>query len=114
MARQSWLLVVDYSVVISYYQQCHIGTKLNYFYAVISYLNRTLNNFNKLRSLLPYVIKNKQIDHISISKRHDVFTENFTIFFQMQRSSHRKFLRNFAKFTGKHICQNLFFNKYAG
>ena len=91
MARQSWLLVVDYSVVISYYQQCHIGTKLNYFYAVISYPNthvvscifscRTLNNFNKLRSLLPYVIKNKQIDHISISKRHDVFSENFAIFF---------------------------------
>ena len=23
-------------------------------------------------------------------------------------------LRNFAKFTGKHLCQNLFFNKVAG
>ena len=23
-------------------------------------------------------------------------------------------LRNFAKFTGKHLCQNLFFNKIAG
>ena len=23
-------------------------------------------------------------------------------------------LRNFAKFTGKHLCQNLFFNKFAG
>ena len=35
-------------------------------------------------------------------------------------SSHRRcsakkgFLRNFAKFTGKHLCQNLFFNKAAG
>ena len=24
------------------------------------------------------------------------------------------FLRNFAKFTGKHLCQSLFFNKVAG
>ena len=23
-------------------------------------------------------------------------------------------LRNFAKFTGKHLCQSLFFNKLAG
>ena len=36
------------------------------------------------------------------------------------RSSHRRcsvrkgFLRNFAKFTGKHLCQSLFFNKVAG
>ena len=35
------------------------------------------------------------------------------------RSSHRKcsvgkgVLRNFAKFTGKHLCQSLFFNKIA-
>ena len=26
----------------------------------------------------------------------------------------KKFLRNFAKLTGKHLCQNLFFNKFAG
>ena len=36
------------------------------------------------------------------------------------RSSHRKcsvtrgVLRNFTKFTGKHLCQSLFFNKVAG
>ena len=36
------------------------------------------------------------------------------------RSSHRRcslregVLRNFAKFTGKHQCQSLFFNKAAG
>ena len=41
---------------------------------------------------------------------------------QMQffRSSHRRYsvrkgvLRNFAKFTGKHLCQSLFLNKVAG
>ena len=36
------------------------------------------------------------------------------------RNSHRRcsvkkgVLRNFAKFTGKHLCQRLFFNKVAG
>ena len=40
--------------------------------------------------------------------------------FWISRSSHRKcslkkcFLRNFAKFTDKHLCQSLFFNKVAG
>ena len=38
----------------------------------------------------------------------------------MYRSSHRRcsvrksVVRNFAKFTGKHLCQSLFFNKVAG
>ena len=38
----------------------------------------------------------------------------------LDRSSHRRcsvkkgVLRNFAKFTGKHLCQSLFFNKVAG
>ena len=37
-----------------------------------------------------------------------------------QKSSHRRFsikktvLKNTAKFTGKHLCQSLFFNKVAG
>ena len=37
-----------------------------------------------------------------------------------KRSSHQRcsmkkgILRNFAKFTGKHLCQSLFFNKVAG
>ena len=32
-----------------------------------------------------------------------------------QRCSVKKgVLRNFAKFTGKHLCQSLFFNKVAG
>ena len=38
----------------------------------------------------------------------------------MLRSSHQRcsvrkgFLRNFAKFTRKYLCQSLFFNKVAG
>ena len=40
--------------------------------------------------------------------------------FDVNRRSRRKVfckngvLRNFAKFTGKHLCQNLFFNKVPG
>ena len=39
---------------------------------------------------------------------------------EISRSSHRRYsikksaLRNFAKLTGKHLCQSLFFNKMAG
>ena len=51
--------------------------------------------------------------------------QNFAVFHQKKnripfsRSSHqrcsvRKVLRNFAKFTGKHLCHSLFFNKAAG
>ena len=38
----------------------------------------------------------------------------------VDRSSHRRYsvkkgvLRNFTKFTAKHLCQSLFFNKVAG
>ena len=46
-------------------------------------------------------------------------SQNFWPFFK-SRSSHRRcsvrksVLRNFAKFTGKHLCQSLFFNKVVG
>ena len=39
---------------------------------------------------------------------------------EILRSSHRRcsvgkgVLRSFAKFTGKHLCQSLYFNKVAG
>ena len=42
------------------------------------------------------------------------------IILSIRRSSHRRcsvrkgILRNFTKFTGKHLCQSLFFNKVAG
>ena len=32
----------------------------------------------------------------------------------LQKQSPRGVLKNFAKFTGKHLCQSLFFNKVAG
>ena len=45
---------------------------------------------------------------------------HFLILYFTYRSSHRRcsltkrVLRNLAKFTGKHLCQSLFFNKVAG
>ena len=45
----------------------------------------------------------------------DTFLLNKSSRSSHQRYSLRKgFLRNFAKFTGKHLCQRLFFNKVAG
>ena len=45
---------------------------------------------------------------------------NFGVFSVCHRNSRPEMfcekgvLRNFAKFTGKHLCQSLFFNKVAG
>ena len=45
---------------------------------------------------------------------------NFGVFSVCHRSSRPEMfykkgaLRNFTKFTGKHLCQSLFFNKVAG
>ena len=44
----------------------------------------------------------------------------YIMVFHTSRSSHQRYsvkkgtLRNFVKFTGKHLCQRLFFNKVAG
>ena len=51
------------------------------------------------------------------------FASSLNSFFlrkELETSSHQRcsimkgVLRNFAKFTGKHLCQNLIFNKVAG
>ena len=46
-------------------------------------------------------------------------TLDFACTFMFGTSHHRRFmqkgvLRNFTKFTGKHLCYSLFFNKVAG
>ena len=68
-------LFVDYPLVIFYNQQCHDGSNINYLCVIIISIHIILS--------FVYVMKNKQIDHISniMSKRHGVFTENFTIIF---------------------------------
>ena len=68
-------LFVDYPLVIFYNQQCHVGSNINYLCVIIISMHIILS--------FVYVMKNKQIDHISniMSKRHGVFSENFAIFF---------------------------------
>ena len=54
-----------------------------------------------------------------ISNQISILKPKFLITLQFRRSHREVFckkdvLRNFTKFTGKHMCQSLFFNKVAG
>ena len=80
-----------------------------------------INNIPKLeKHVLEEVIKtverSKKVKHLSLAMTGIIDTDAKVLF----RSSHRKcsvkksVLRNFTKFTGKHLCQRLFFNKVAG
>ena len=82
---------VSYPLVVSYPQQCHIGTNENYLCAIIISTHmlvfeishsKTLSNFNKLQPQL-YLIQNKQIDYIRniMSKCLHVFITSFSAFF---------------------------------
>ena len=53
--------------------------------------------------------KPEENQHVS---KDDTYQETEAV---VRRCSVKKiFLRNFVKFTGKHLCQRLFFNKVAG
>ena len=47
-----------------------------------------------------------------------LLTKCFNMYYEQKQSPRRVLwkgvLRNFAKFTGKHLCQSIFFNKVAG
>ena len=64
-----------------------------------------------------YKLNNEGCNKPQPSTIHGQF---FLIMSTTSRSSHRRcsmkksVLRNFAKFTGKHLCQSLFLNKVAG
>ena len=79
--------------------------------------------------LLPFEILFREITSLDIgdfgkecvkSRLRDSTYSSFKQVSKIFRSSHRKCslrkdaLRNFAKITGKHPCQSLFFNKVAG
>ena len=57
--------------------------------------------------------------HCIYIQYHHIYVQSHLIIIQ-SRSSHpevfciKGVLRNFAKFTGKHLCQSLFFSKVAG
>ena len=53
--------------------------------------------------------------HLTGYKLKDYFLSSYDLQSSHQRCSMKKgVLRNFTKFTGKHLCQSLFFNKVAG
>ena len=57
-----------------------------------------------------YFANNLDLQELHLSNVGMVYTEAVA-----QRCSLRKgVLRNFAKFTGEHLCKSLFFNKVAG
>ena len=74
--------------------------------------NRQEMNLNWILSCFQNLENNK--DSISNSKDYKGLEYNW------YRTSHRRcsikkgVLKNFTKFTGKHLCQSLFFNKVAG
>ena len=69
----------------------------------------------KLWCFLNFVLK-----ELKISDFQKVSSQVKRNLFSFNRGSHRRrsvrkgVLRNFAKFTGKHLCQSLFVNKAAG
>ena len=96
---------VSYPLVVSYPQQCHIGTNENYLCAIIISTHmlvfeishsKTLSNFNKLQPQL-YLIQNKQIDYIRniMSKCLHVFITSFSAFFLKCSKNQRKLCQNF-------------------
>ena len=79
--------------LLHFQKRCHIHFPAEYFLGLIC---RLVTKVNSIFQIL--------ISHHRSKIRND-------------RSSHRmcsiSVLRNFAKFTGKHLCRNLFFNKKA-
>ena len=55
-------------------------------------------------------LKSIQILH---SQYHPKSNSTFSRSSRLEVSCRKGVLRNFTKFTGKHLCQNLFFNKVA-
>ena len=84
-----------------------------------------IHNRHILLLSLFYRIKERQILNLSwfvmLSTQHqDIFLFIFLLIPLRYRSNHQRcsiikgVLRNFAKFTRKHLCQSLFFNNVAG
>ena len=58
-------------------------------------------NFIRTQKYLSYLFRQNQYSNLKIEA-------------VIWRCSVKKVFRNFTKFTGKHLCQSLFFNKTAG
>ena len=93
---------------------------LNYSYIIV-YSNPSMNYFHEVGIFTVALRFGEKVkseyhicDKLNISQIY-VLVKAFQVQKQPQRCSVRKgVLRNFTKFTGKHLCQNYFFNKVAG
>ena len=60
---------------------------------------------------------NKSVHTAKSRQRHDIRLNNFLLHVSEAATGgvcKKSVPRNFPKFTGKHLCQRLFFNKVAG
>ena len=81
---------------------------------IYNLLLRLLKQFLFLRNAIFLSVTEILYDKVLISSFF-IFQTSTTFRSIYRRCSVRiAVLRNFAKFTGKHLCQNLFFNKVAG
>ena len=77
------------------------------------------NNFNPVLALLAEKHSYTRTNTVIVVINHKKWTFPLKVSLQNVKSSHRRcslqkgILRNFAKLTGKHLCQSLFFNKVA-
>ena len=62
-----------------------------------------------MREILNYFLTFLNFDGLEICEPHAQCRSS-----RLEVSFKKSVLRNFAKFTGKHLCQSLFFNKVAG
>ena len=92
---------------------------------VVRITNFLCSNFFLLKYLILRIVEGLPLDFLALVT--DPFISGWTywvLFFlvnvRLYRGSHERcsmkkvVIRNFTKFTGKHLCQSLFFNKVAG
>ena len=94
-----------------------------YFFSFFLYLKLLFNRADKYRKIMLIFIKKEHFHKDTSRQMYNLYEKInciINIWYQGLRSSHpavfckKGVLRNFTKFTGKHLCQSLYFNKVAG
>ena len=94
-----------------------------YFFSFFLYLKLLFNRADKYRKIMLIFIKKEHFQKDTSRHMYNLYKKInciINIWYQGLRSSHpavfckKGVLRYFTKFTGKHLCQSLYFNKVAG
>ena len=94
---------------------CHIRFAI---YHVLAFLFLILMFLQNIPAA--YESRYRELHFSILSWKYQVFKKSYKTNDKISKSSHQTcsvkkgVLRNFAKFTGKNLCQRLFFNKVAG